>query len=263
MKQYIRGVAVRVGSQDLSQQRSLTPKKTVSVHYIFGFFKNEFGFFIKQFKSVNSKKLIQIYCLLYTDNVQELFQRSKGIMNVKHSTKIVNEIYYSKISQPGITNSSKKLSNFNQLRSTIGYGFKYNLWNKIFYCNPEEKLCQNWISVNFIMWFPFTFLFYFCSFHSTLVAFFSNFFSILWFMFWSSSPSGLACLWLYHRANIKFLITRLRSHKTKNIMHVSLVRCAVERMYPCACENKQLHRKWRRLWDKSEIKIYKKNWTRY
>ena len=83
VQQYIRGVAVRVGSQDLSQQRSLTPKKTVSVHYIFGFFKNEFGFFIKQFKSVNSKKPIQIYCLLYTDNVQELFQRSKGIMNVK------------------------------------------------------------------------------------------------------------------------------------------------------------------------------------
>lgn len=37
-------------------------------------------------------------------------------------------------------------------------------------------------------------------------------------------PSGLACLWLYHQANIK-LLSGLRSQKTRNIMHVSLVRC--------------------------------------
>ena len=78
--------------------------------------------------------------MFYTDNVQELFQRSKGITNVKHSTKIVNKFYYFKISKPIIKDTIKRLSNYNQLRSIISYGMKYKLWDKIFYCNLEEKL---------------------------------------------------------------------------------------------------------------------------
>lgn len=81
-----------------------------------------------------------MYCLLYTDNVQKLFQRSKGITNVKHSTKIVNEFYYFRISKPGIAKTSKRLSNHNQPRSMISYAMKY------FIETPEKSRLMIWSS---------------------------------------------------------------------------------------------------------------------
>lgn len=73
--------------------------------------------------------------------------------------------------------------------------------------------------------------------------------------FWSSSSSGLACLWLYHRANNKIHSSEVIKPE---ICHFRDDTCPMERMCPCACRSKQLYRKWR-LRDKSEIYIYIKN----
>ena len=93
-----------------------------------------------------------------------------------------------------------------------------------------------------------------------VVAFFSNFFSTLWFMFWSSSPSGLACLWLYHQANIK-LLSGLRSQKTTNIMHVSLVRCYLRHGtdVPLRMCKQAAAPEIKKILGQVEIKIYIKN----